>query len=87
MSIGFLGFDMSDITRIQNQDSWKRTQIRIPQDDYDAVADYAKENNLSLNTAMLELISKGLQSKSGIHINVECMDEIANKVVERLKDQ
>ena len=52
---------MSEITRIQNQDSWKRTQVRIPQDQYDAVVDYAKENNLSLNTAMLELMDKGLQ--------------------------
>lgn len=81
---------MSEITRIQNQDSWKRTQIRIPQDDYDAVACYAKENNLSLNTAMLELLGKGLLSsdkKSHLADLSKISDEIADKVVERLKDQ
>lgn len=49
-------------SRIQNQDDWKRTQVRIPQEQYKAVADYAQERNLSLNSAMLELLDKGLQN-------------------------
>lgn len=49
-------------SRIQNQDDWKRTQVRIPQEQYQAVADYAQERNLSLNSAMLELLDKGLQN-------------------------
>lgn len=51
---------MFEKTRIQNQDDWKRTQLRIPFNQYDAVTKYAIENNLSLNSAMLELIEKGL---------------------------
>ncbi len=44
----------------EKQDDWKRTQIRMPQDQYDDVVKYAEQNNLSLNSAMLELIEKGL---------------------------
>ncbi|HCU74632.1 hypothetical protein IIQ44_20260 [Acinetobacter oleivorans] len=50
---------MFEKKRIQNQDEWKRTQIRIPQDQYDAIVEYAEKNNLSLNTAMLDLMEKG----------------------------
>lgn len=56
---------MSEKARIQNQDEWKRTQIRIPKDVYDAIVEYAERNNLSLNTAMLELIDKGLSTQDG----------------------
>lgn len=38
---------MFEKKRIQNQDEWKRTQIRIPQYQYDAIVDYAEKNNLS----------------------------------------
>lgn len=46
-----------------NQDDWKRTQVRIPQDKYELLMTYAERNNLSLNTAMLELMEVGLNSK------------------------
>ena len=46
--------------RIRTQDDWKRTQVRMPQEQYEAIAEYAKEHILSLNSAMIELMDKGL---------------------------
>lgn len=60
---------MSDKTRTQNQDEWKRTQIRIPQDQHNEIVDYAEKNNLSLNTAMLDLIDKGIKVSKDIHLS------------------
>ncbi|MCH7337152.1 hypothetical protein [Acinetobacter sp. NIPH 2699] len=53
---------MSDKTRTQNQDEWKRTQIRIPQDQYDDIVAYAEGKEISINTAMIELIDNGLRA-------------------------
>ena len=53
---------MSDKTRTQNQDEWKRTQIRIPQDQYDEIVAYAENKEISLNTAMIELMDNGLKA-------------------------
>lgn len=53
---------MSDKTRTQNQDEWKRTQIRIPQDQYDDIVAYAENKEISLNTAMIELMDNGLRA-------------------------
>ena len=53
---------MSDKTRIQNQDEWKRTQIRIPQKQYDDIVAYAENKEVSLNTAMIELMDNGLKA-------------------------
>lgn len=46
----------------EKQDDWKRTQVRMPQEQYDEVTQYAEKNNFSLNTAILDLISKSLIS-------------------------
>lgn len=54
---------MNDKIRTLNQDDWKRTQLRMPQEQYEAVMRYAEKNNLSLNTAILELMDTGLKSK------------------------
>lgn len=48
------------INRTLNQDSWKRTQVRMPHEQYDAIIDYAQNKDISLNSAILELIDKGL---------------------------
>lgn len=59
---------MSHKTRTQNQDEWKRTQIRIPQDQYDDIVSYAEDKDISLNTAMIELIDNGLKvSESSVN--------------------
>lgn len=49
--------------RAVSQDDWKRTQVRMPQEQYESLMDYAEKNNLSLNTAMLELMDLGFKSK------------------------
>lgn len=55
---------MTDLDKFRslNQDNWKRTQVRMPQDLYNEVSLYAEENELSLNSAMLVLMDKSLNS-------------------------
>ncbi len=64
MSIGNLVLAMRERTRIQNQDDWKRTQIRIPLGLYEDLVEHAKKNDISINTAMLFLMDKGLLMES-----------------------
>lgn len=52
---------MNDKNRTQNQDDWKRTQIRIPQNQYDEIVAYAENKEISINTAMTELMDNGLK--------------------------
>lgn len=44
----------------EKQDEWKRTQLRIPNSQYELVNDYAESKDLSLNSAILDLINIGL---------------------------
>lgn len=46
--------------RTFKQDSWKRTQIRMPPTLYQAICDFASVNQMSLNQAMIELMGKSL---------------------------
>ena len=78
---------MIDKVRTLNQEDWKRTQIRMPQEQYQTVVDYAEKNNLSLNSAVLELLDKALDLDNSVNVNDQSITKIANKVVERLKDQ
>lgn len=75
---------MFEKNRIQNQDEWKRTQIRIPQDQYQTIMEYAEKNNLSLNTAMLELMDKGLNGQTNINLE-NYLEEIAERMVEQTR--
>lgn len=82
VSIDTLVFDMTEKMRVQNQDDWKRTQIRIPVVLYDNLVEYAQNNNLSINTAMLELIDKGLQSNtSSKNLNQEQLKAILKEII------
>ncbi len=45
---------------LQNQNTWHRGQIRIPPTLNKKLNEFADENNLSLNSAMIELMDKGL---------------------------
>ena len=76
---------MSDKVRTLNQEDWKRTQIRMPQEQYQTVVDYAEKNNLSLNSAVLELLDKALDSDSAVNVNDQSISKIADKIVELLK--
>jgi hypothetical protein len=78
---------MIDKLRTLNQEDWKRTQIRMPQEQYQTVVDYAEKNNLSLNSAVLELLDKALDLDNSVNVNDQSITKIADKVVERLKDQ
>lgn len=46
--------------RVVSQNDWKRTQVRMPQEQYEAIVEYGAEHDLSLNSAMIELMDKGL---------------------------
>ena len=76
---------MIDKVRTLNQEDWKRTQIRMPQEQYQTVVDYAEKNNLSLYSAVLELLDKALDSDSAVNINDQSISKIADKIVELLK--
>lgn len=54
---------MTEKIRPQNQDDWKRTQVRVPQEQYQAIIEYAESKNISLNSAILDLMEVGLASK------------------------
>jgi hypothetical protein len=67
--------------RAISQDDWKRTQVRMPQEQYQAIMKYAEQNNLSLNTAMLELMDKGLSGPSD-ELMLTKVDELTEEVLE-----
>lgn len=56
--------------RAISQDDWKRTQLRMPQNEYDRIMQYAERNKVSINTAILTLIDKAL-SFEDISENIE----------------
>lgn len=45
---------------LQNQDTWKRSQVRLPNSIYQVVAKYAEDKSMSLNTAIIHLLDIGL---------------------------
>ena len=45
---------------LQSQDTWERSQVRLPPTLHGALVDYSKENNLSKNAAIVELLDKAL---------------------------
>lgn len=45
---------------LQNQDTWKRSQVRLPNGLYQVVAKYAEDKSMSLNTAIIHLLDIGL---------------------------
>lgn len=52
---------------MQKQDNFKRTQVRMPQEQYEAIVNYANNKEISLNSAILELMELGLLSSSTIN--------------------
>lgn len=78
--------------RIVSQDDWKRTQVRMPQELYDDLTNYAENKNISLNTAMITLMTKGLEPtkhfdlvRESATITDDVIEKIANKIVDRMK--
>ncbi len=62
--------------RSLNQDDWKRTQLRMPQEQYQAIVDYAGDNKMSLNSAILDLIDKGLKPSEQNELFQQILAEI-----------
>ena len=52
----------SKMGRTLTQDTWKRTQVRLPQVLYDEIFEYAENQGISLNQAIIDLTNKGLAS-------------------------
>ena len=71
--------------RREKQGDWKRTQVRMPQDQYDDVVKYAEQSNLSLNSAMLELMGKGLEYVEKFSIDNEEDDNVSREIRLHLK--
>lgn len=69
------------VSRVVQKD-WKRTQLRLPSSHYEAVLAYADSNNLSINSAILELIDKALLNNSSQSqvLNEAFADLVARKV-------
>lgn len=59
-----------------NQDDWKRTQVRMPQELYQLVVDYANDNKMSLNSAIIDLVDKGLQPSDQTNLLTQILTEI-----------
>ena len=73
------------VSRVVQKD-WKRTQLRLPSSHYEAVLAYADNNNLPINSAILELIDKALFNNppdAGI-LNDDFADTVALRVVAML---
>lgn len=75
--------------RTLNQDDWKRTQLRMPQKLYKDIAIYANDNNMSLNTAMIDLISKSLTKTDSQTIQtIEILEALAiakDEIIDNIK--
>ena len=75
------------------QHEWIKTQVRIPQDLHPQIKSYAKDNDLSMNTAILDLIKKGLlpltnnPNTSAVEGNEEINHNIAPERYEALQQQ
>ncbi len=76
---------MPSKVRTLNQEDWKRTQLRMPQEQYQTVAGYAEKNNLSLNSAILELLEKAVDLDSDVSVSDSSITKIADKVIERIR--
>lgn len=88
---------MNEKARIQNQDDWKRTQIRIPIALYEDVVQHAEQHNISLNYAMLELMDRGIHSLSkkdgqktgrSIYFNdINCVEDLKEMSLREQQEQ
>ena len=78
--------DIEKTKRALNQEDWKRTQLRIPHEEYEKVMQFAEKNNVSLNTAILQFIEEGLKQQEkaisgrSIYFNdINCIEDYKNE--------
>lgn len=80
---------------MSRQNDFIKTQVRLPSDLHQEILKFASDYDFSMNTAIIEAIRAGLIVESEIGIRApltpndlsKVTDEIADKVVERLKEQ
>lgn len=68
---------MANKVRPLNQEDWKRSQIRMPQEEYDRIIRYAELKKMSLNTAILALTDAALdieENDLGLNSKVQTED-------------
>lgn len=68
---------MANKVRPLNQEDWKRSQIRMPQEEYDRIIRYAELKKMSLNTAILALADAALdieETDLGLNSKVQAED-------------
>lgn len=74
---------------LQTQDTWKRSQVRLPNSLYDVVIKYAKDKNMSLNTAIVHLLDIALVAETeriqGIHELKQALDRANRQFDEYVK--
>ncbi|MFA9487066.1 MULTISPECIES: hypothetical protein [unclassified Moraxella] len=70
---------------LQNQDAWKRSQVRLPISLYQAVVKYAEDKNMSLNTAIIHLLDIGLVKENERIQSVRELYRLIGEVNERIQ--
>lgn len=68
------------------QDSYVRTQVRMPEGLYSWVKDYSERNNLSINESMNILINEGLHEKIFSDDNLDNRNDLIELIKARLND-
>lgn len=69
------------ITKRKPQENWKRSQIRLPNDLYQEINDYATEKGFSLNSALISLVEHGLiDAKQNQNIEIEKFEHKFNRL-------
>lgn len=70
---------------LQNQDTWKRSQVRLPNSLYQVVAKYAEDKSMSLNTAIIHLLDIGLVKETERIQSVRELYRLIGEVNERIQ--
>lgn len=65
---------------LQNQDTWKRSQVRLPNSLYQVVAKYAEDKSMSLNTAIIHLLDMGLVRETERIQSIRELKRVLNEV-------
>lgn len=72
------------------QKDWKKTQLRLPPDLYPLIKQYAKDNDLSMNTAFIELLKYALnppsQTKAPVGTTPISIEQTLHEISQDIKE-
>ncbi len=72
------------------QKDWTKTQLRLPPDLYPLIKQYAKDNDLSMNTAFIELLKHALnppsQTKAPVGIAPISIEQTLHEISQDIKE-